>query len=66
MSLDSEGILFSGLSFEQASKREQIEASVDIGIALNAHVSNFNDADRVMLQNYRRVSVSVRPRCHDH
>jgi hypothetical protein len=35
MSLDSEGILLNGLPFEQASKREQIEASVDIGIALN-------------------------------
>jgi len=35
MSLDAEGILFNGLPFEQASKREQIEASVDIGIALN-------------------------------
>lgn len=35
MSIDADGLLLNGLPFEQASKREQIEASIDIGIALN-------------------------------
>lgn len=35
MSFDDEGVLLNGLPIEQASKRQRIEASVDIGIALN-------------------------------
>lgn len=35
MSFDEEGVLLNGLPIEQASKRQRIEASVDIGIALN-------------------------------
>lgn len=35
MSFDDEGVLLNGLPIEQASKRQRIETSVDIGIALN-------------------------------
>lgn len=35
MSLDEEGVLLNGLPFEQASGREQLMASVEVGMALN-------------------------------
>ena len=35
MSLDDEGVLLNGLPFEQASGKEQLMASVEVGMALN-------------------------------